>query len=213
MILKITDDIVLEIRGNRNNFSISYINDNLIYLLPLFIEIIEFNKKYISKYYDRLTKKYFNFLTLAPYDFYIFAQANFNNSRLLITQTEYYAYQLYNLLLLPETEEVAIKEKWQKQNEMDSRFHNMGTGGYKNKKYLLKDIHNGYLEAVYNEDGKIVLDHINDGTYNLYHKSSLHSIDIILWLMYGVLSYDLFSMNQRVTILKSNLLDIYHFKL
>jgi hypothetical protein len=70
-------------------------------------------------------------------------------------------------------------------NTNEVEIHRMREGG-KNVVYLSPD---GHQEAVYDGNGKLVIDGINDGSYNYFHpqKDALRhfSFDIAPWLLYG----------------------------
>lgn len=72
-------------------------------------------------------------------------------------------------------------------------------GQYQNKVYISPD---GHSEGVYDEDGKLVKDGINDGSYNYYHpeKEPLRhfSADIHPWILWGNSRQDPTTIEERI---------------
>ena len=83
-------------------------------------------------------------------------------------------------------------------NTYETEVHRM-QGQKENETYLHKD---GKQEAVYDKNGKLVKDGINDGSYNYYHpkKDSLRHLtfDMAPWIMLGASRKDPTSLKERV---------------
>lgn len=84
------------------------------------------------------------------------------------------------------------------QNTAEVCIHQQN-GAKENKVYLGPD---GHKEAVYDKNGKLVKDGINDGSYNYYHPSKeplCHfSFDICPWIMWGQSRTDTTTVKSRI---------------
>jgi hypothetical protein len=67
---------------------------------------------------------------------------------------------------VPETEQEAVDKKWKKMKDSQSVFHRHGEGNEGHSKYVSPD---GFEEAVYDKEGKLVTSDENRGTFN--HRS------------------------------------------
>ena len=97
----------------------------------------------------------------------------------------------------PSKREISLVIHWLS-NTSETRIHQL-RGAKDNKLYLHKD---GHKEAVYNRDGKLVRDGINDGSYNYAHpvKEPLKHFnrDILPWIMWGSSKTDPTSVEERL---------------
>lgn len=203
MFIKINENLILCIQNYKNEQAPRYISKNLSENIKLFTKIsLHYEKKFgAKKQYIHKEKSYINVLTLSPNNFYNYAK-NHDKYRPYMSKFVYDSYQIYNMLMLEETEELAKKYKWIKTSKLESRYHNIGTKKYVNKKYLVKDFHKGYLEAIYDEKGKLVFDGINDGTYNHYfYQHMCHNLDFFWWLLHGVYGKNKLTFCDRVKII------------
>lgn len=85
--------------------------------------------------------------------------------------------------------------------------HNLG-GATKNKVYVAKD---GHVELVYGEDGKLVTDDMNQGSYNYYSvfTSPLEhfAADSYPWILWGNTQKDPSTRKERATAFAKDFLD------
>jgi hypothetical protein len=83
-------------------------------------------------------------------------------------------------------------------NTSEVHIHRM-RGGDNNSVYVSPD---GHSEAVYDSDGKLVKDGINDGSYNYFHPQAdalrHFSVDIAPWLLFGQSRRDPTTRTERV---------------
>ena len=84
-------------------------------------------------------------------------------------------------------------------NTSETRIHQM-RGATENKLYLHED---GQMEAVYDGEGKLVKDGINDGSYNYAHPTkdpvNHFKMDILPWIFWGNSRTDPTSIDERIT--------------
>ena len=83
-------------------------------------------------------------------------------------------------------------------NTYETEVHRM-SGQYENKTYLSKD---GKKEAVYDKNGNLVKDGINDGSYNYFHPRNdplrHFTFDMSPWIQFGASKKDSTSIEKRI---------------
>ncbi|MDB4673646.1 hypothetical protein OAF27_02415 [Verrucomicrobiales bacterium] len=97
----------------------------------------------------------------------------------------------------PSAQEIEMVWRWLA-NTSELPIHQL-RGKTGNKLYLHKD---GHKEAVYDTDGNLVKDGINDGSYNFAHpvEEPLKHFnqDILPWILWGSSKTDPTSVNERI---------------
>ena len=93
------------------------------------------------------------------------------------------------------------KAEWTKLDRVESIYHQMGSGNENNEKFVSP---NGHNEVVYNENGCLVTDEANQGTYNYAGPRTLGGLphvvlDVIPYMIFGNSPSDMFNMQRFET--------------
>jgi hypothetical protein len=122
---------------------------------------------------------------------------------LMPTKEDHYGRNKYNTDV-PKTEMEAINDGWTKLSEWQDGYHENGTSiisdPAKNNKYVSED---GHQEGVYDENGNLVTDPVNEGTYNFNDPKTDwfgHIVnDMLPYYMWGNSEDDPTSIFERIT--------------